>query len=481
MSRLKKIAIVGRPNVGKSALFNAICKKRISIVDEREGITRDRLYQRTDLFGYPFEIIDTGGIEVQSKAEFSREIKRQAEIAIEEADSIIMVVDGSVGPQELDLEIAKILHQQKSKPLTLAVNKVDDLNQLSFLHRFGSLGISTMVAVSAVQSFQIAELIDAALRPFDRAALITESTDALPKIAILGRPNVGKSFLLNSMLGEERSIVSPIAGTTRDAIDTLVRFGEKEYLLIDTAGIRRKHKEKESVEKFASIRAEQALKRCDIALLIMDATSGMTTEEKKIANMIAEADKGCILLFNKWDLNQGFRMEHCLRGIEQEVPFLSHCPRLFISAKTRRNLDKIFPLVKQVEEAYDRRITTHTLNKCLISAMQKYHPPMIKGKRLRIYYLAQIDVRPPKFVLFVNSHTLMDESYKKYLINQIRETFDFSGVPIILQLRSKAKHKERRRPGAADTRFPHSRRPLDRDLPILNNDDDAEVEEEEFS
>ncbi|MDB6081649.1 MAG: GTPase Der [Chlamydiia bacterium] len=469
MSRIKKIAIVGRPNVGKSALFNAICKKRISIVDEQEGITRDRLYQRTEFFSYPFEIIDTGGIEVHSKADFSQEIKRQAEIAIEEADSIIMVVDARVGPQDLDKEVATILHR-KDKPVCLAVNKIDNRSEMSLIHQFAGLGIPHMVAVSAAQGFQIAELLDIALSSFDKS-IIPEDATTGTKIAILGRPNVGKSLLLNTLLGEDRSIVSPIAGTTRDAIDTTVTFGGKEYILIDTAGIRRKHKEKEVVEKFAAIRSASALERADIALLVMDASSGMTTEEKKIARMIEQESKGCILLFNKWDLTKGFRMEHCLKGIEQEVPFLKHCPKLFISAKTNRNVDKIFPTVAQVEEASNHRISTGTLNKCLIAAMQKCHPTMLKGKRLRIYYLAQVDIKPPRFVLFVNNPNLMEEAYKKYLINQLRDSFNFSGVPLILELRGKEQHKNRRppqRPKGA---------PFDRDIPHFKHE---EINEEEY-
>lgn len=471
MSHLKKIAIVGRPNVGKSALFNALCKKRIAIVDEQEGITRDRLYSRSEFFGYPFEIIDTGGIDVRSKADFIKEIRQQAEIAIVEADSIIMVVDAKTGMQELDQEVARILHS-KDKPLCLAINKVDNANDMRYVQQFAKLGITKMVPVSASHSFQMAELLEAALEPFDKTELFNDDP-SLTKIAIVGRPNVGKSLLLNTLLGEERSIVSPIAGTTRDAIDTKIRFGDKEYLIIDTAGIRRKQKEKEVVEKFASIRSEEALARADIALLVMDSMQGMTSEEKKIAHLIEKSEKGCLLLFNKWDLTQGqgFRMEHSIRAIDEEVPFFKFCPKIFISAKTKRNVDKIFPAIDSIESALQTRISTGTLNKSLIQAMQKYHPPVIGGKRLRIYYMAQVDIKPPRFVLFVNSPLLCEHNYKKYLINHLRDSFNFSGVPLLLELRGK--EKKRRPPPPVN---PHAKpyATFDRDLPVIDSDEDGD-------
>lgn len=475
MPRLKKIAIVGRPNVGKSALFNAICKKRISIVDEQEGITRDRLYSRTDFFGYPFEIIDTGGIEVHSNADFIKEIKQQAEIAIEEADSIIMVVDAKVGVQPLDVEVAKILHS-KDKPICLAINKIDNPNDLIFTHQFSQLGIPKMTPVSASHGFQIAELLESALVSFDKNERPEEKQE-LTKIAIVGRPNVGKSLLLNALLGEERSIVSPIAGTTRDAIDTTIAFNGKEYLLIDTAGIRRKQKEKEVVEKFAAIRSEQALERADIIILVMDAMQGMTSEEKRIASLIEKEEKGCLLLFNKWDLVKGFRMEHCLKSIEEEVPFFSHCPKIFMSAKTGRNLDKIFPAIEKIQHSMTNRIPTPALNKCLVQAMQKYHPAVIKGKRLRIYYMAQVDISPPRFLLFVNIPSLMEANYKKYLVSQLRKSFDFEGVPLMLELRGKEKTRKPSPPPI----HPHTRKPFDRDLPVIDepDDDDGYDHEEE--
>lgn len=440
MQKLPKLAIVGRPNVGKSALFNRIVKKRIAIVDEAEGITRDRLYSTTELFGLPFEVIDTGGINSKSKADFNEEIKRQAEIAIEEADTLVMVVDSRVGITQLDKEVASILLRTK-KPVCLAVNKVDDLDQEHLIHEFYPLGIKKMIAVSAIQGWHIAELLETALEKFRNQEAAHEEEPTI-KICIVGRPNVGKSSLVNYLLEEERCIVSPIAGTTRDSIDIPFELNGQKFTLIDTAGVRRKKSEHEVVDKFAAIRTERAIERADICLLMLDSMQGMTTQEKKIANDIEAAGKGCILLFNKWDLNQGFRMEHCLQGVENEVPFLKHCPKLFISAKTGRNVEKIFDLVKSVDEDSKKRITTHQLNKFVAAALQRNHPPMEQGKRLRIYYMAQVGVQPPVFILFVNNPFLMVESYKKYLYNQFREAYGFLGVPIIFHLKGKEPHKK---------------------------------------
>lgn len=436
-----KIAIVGRPNVGKSALFNAICKKKIAIVDEAEGVTRDRLYAKTDFFGFGFELIDTGGIDNPKKGLFLEEIRRQAEIAIEEADSLIMVVDGTQGLQDIDQEIATILHRS-SKPLCLAVNKIDSRTEEARIYNFQALGIEKMVGVSSLHGYHIAELLETALSPFDRSLKPEEET-ASTKVAILGRPNVGKSTLLNALLGHERSIVSPIAGTTRDSIDSKVLLDDHLYTFIDTAGIRKRHKEREVVEKYAHIRTEAAIERSEICLLVIDVLQGITTEEKKIATDIEKANKGCILLCNKWDAAKGFRMEHALKSLEEDLPFLKHCPRLCISAKSGRNVDKIPEEIQKVKTSMNQRITTGALNKALLASVQHYHPPVIGGKRLRIYYMAQVGTNPPHFVLFVNNPTLMDATYKKYLVNALRTNFGFVGVPLIFQLKPKAPMKER--------------------------------------
>lgn len=446
MSKKLKVAIVGRPNVGKSALFNRISRKKIAIVDEAEGITRDRLYTDADCFGIPFQLIDTGGIDAHSKATFNEHIKQQAEIAIEEADSLIMVVDAHVGMTTLDKEIADILHRAK-KPLCLAVNKVDNLDQQDLVYRFQSLGIKHMVPVSAAQGWHIAELMETALEGFSKPDEAETAEDATIQLAIVGRPNVGKSSLVNYLIDAERCIVSPVPGTTRDSVDVPFEYHGDRYNLIDTAGIRRKKAEHEVVDKFAAIRTERAIERADICLLMLDAAQGITREEKKIANMIEEKGKGCVLLFNKWDLVKGFRMEHCMKGIEEEVPFLKHCPKIFMSAKTGRNVETIFDAVKQVYADSKKRITTHQLNKFIGLCLQKNHPPMLQGKRLRIYYMAQVDIQPPKFVLFVNFPNLMVESYRKYIYNQFREAYSFAGLPLQIFLKGKnrknlAAHKD---------------------------------------
>jgi GTPase len=430
-----KLALIGRPNVGKSALFNRICKKKIAIVDEAEGITRDRLYAEAEFFGQPFQIIDTGGIDLQSQLPFQEEVRRQTEIAIVEADTLVMVVDARIGITALDEQVAKMLLRVK-KPVCVAVNKVDDFDQQDLLHQFYALGIHRMVAVSAAQGFQIAELLETA---FEGLAFPSEQEEkeSSIKVAIVGRPNVGKSTLVNHLMQEERCVVSPIAGTTRDSIDVQFEAEGTVYTLIDTAGIRRKHSEHEVVDKFAAIRTERAIDRCDICVLMVEAQSGLTAQEKGIARHIEDSGKGCLLLFNKWDLIKGFRMEHCLKTIREQVPFLSHCPALFVSAKTGRNLKDLFSLLKEVHTQQTRRVTTGQLNKFIERTLQKYHPPMLQGKRLRIYYMAQVDVHPPKFVLFVNNPELMSETYKKYIINQFREEYGFTGVPLLFVLKGR--------------------------------------------
>lgn len=431
-----KLAIVGRPNVGKSALFNRICKKRIAIVDEAEGVTRDRLCAPAEVFGFPFEVIDTGGIDPGSHDAFQEEVRRQAEVAIKEADTLVMVVDGQVGITDLDERLARLLLKTE-KPLLLAVNKLDEPHQTGRLHHFHGLGIAKMVAVSAAQGLRIAELLESAWEGFVPPEMDAESPPSPTRIAIIGRPNVGKSTFVNALLQEERCVVSPIAGTTRDSIDTPFTFRGRNYLLVDTAGVRRKKKEREVVEKYASMRTQGAIETSDVCVLMLDAEEGLTAQEKKIAVQIEQAGKGCVIVLNKWDLVHGFRMEHLKKALQQESHFLSHCPMLFISAKEGRNLDKVMHAVDEVHLALQTRITTHQLNKFVERAIQLNHPPMINGKRLRIYYLTQVSVNPPRFVLFVNKPALMHESYKKYLINCFRQAFPFAGAPLFIHLRGK--------------------------------------------
>ncbi|HEV3269970.1 MAG TPA: ribosome biogenesis GTPase Der [Candidatus Rhabdochlamydia sp.] len=434
-----QLALVGRPNVGKSALFNAICKKRIAIVDEAEGITRDRLYAEADFFGQSFEVIDTGGIHSDQRIAFQEEIRRQAEIAIEEADVLIMVVDFTVGVTVLDEYVAKLLLRTK-KRVVLAVNKVDDFSKTQAIYEFHSLGIKDIVAVSATQKFQIAELLEVAFLGINFPDQVIKETKGIGT-AIIGRPNVGKSTIVNYLLKEARCVVSPIAGTTRDSIDVEIQLENQLFTLIDTAGIRKKKSEKEVVDKFAALRTERAMDRADVCVLVIDAEKGISTQEKRIANEIAALGKGCVLVFNKWDLVKGFRMEHCQKSFAIDVPFLTHCPLLFTSAETGRNIEKIFHTVAKVHEQQLRRVTTGQLNKFIEQVVQKYHPPMIDGKRLRIYYMAQIGVQPPRFVLFVNKPELMLDSYKKYLINQFRLQYGFLGSPIEFILRGRKERK----------------------------------------
>jgi GTPase len=444
MTKKIKLALVGRPNVGKSALFNRICGKRIAIVDEAVGITRDRLYTDADFFGRPFEIIDTGGLDSISKIPFYQEVKIQTETAIEEADVLVMVVDAQVGVTALDEIVAKTLLKTKKK-IVLAVNKIDDFLHLDLLYPFYSLGISSIVAVSAVQGFQIAELLEASFKDMEWPTE-EEENDGSIKVAIIGRPNVGKSTLVNHLLQESRCVVSPIAGTTRDSIDTVIEKNDQSFTLIDTAGIRRKKSEHETVDKFAAVRTTRAISRADICVLLMDSAQGITTQEKRIADQIEEEGKSCILLFNKWDLVEGFRMEHCLQGVRAEASFLSHCPTLFVSALNGRNLEDLFSLIMKVYTLTKQRITTGQLNKFIEAVFQKYHPPMIQGKRLRVYYMTQVQDSPPRFVMFVNFPDLMLESYKKYMINQFREHYDFTGVPLFFDLKGKNQRPEESKP-----------------------------------
>lgn len=439
MKKKIKLALVGRPNVGKSALFNRICNRRIAIVDEAVGITRDRLYADADFFGKPFEVIDTGGIDSLSDIPFYDEVRMQTEIAIEEADVLVMVVDGQIGVTTLDEAVADALLKTK-KRVVLAVNKIDDYLQMDNMHGFYSLGIKDIVAVSAVQGFQMAELLETCFEEINWPEAEIEE-DKRIKVAIVGRPNVGKSTLVNYLLDENRCVVSPIAGTTRDSIDTHLEKDGQVFTLIDTAGIRRKRAEHEVVDKFAAVRTQRAIDRADICIFVMDANQGITAQEKKIAEQIEEAGKGCILLFNKWDLVKGFRMEHCLKGIQQDALFISYCPTLFVSAMTGRNLDDLFTLILKVKNEMEQRISTGQLNKFVEQVFQKYHPPMIQGKRLRVYYMTQVQIAPPRFVMFVNAPELMLETYKKYMINQFREQYGFTGVPIVFELRGKGQRQ----------------------------------------
>lgn len=444
MKKVPLVAIVGRPNVGKSALFNTICRKRVAIVDEAEGITRDRLYYDSELFGRPFRLVDTGGIDARSKAPFNELVKKQAEMAIEEADSLIMVVDVRSGVTSLDRELAALLLKTE-KPVVLAVNKIDSQLQEAEIYPFLQLGFKKVIGVSALHQYQIAELCEEALAPFPKDEDAPAEEEGPLKIAILGRPNVGKSSLINHLLAEERCIVSPIAGTTRDSIDTDLMIGDRIYTLIDTAGIRRKGGEKEVVDKFAAIRTERALTRCDICLLILSADEGITDQDKQIAQSIEESGKGCILLLNKWDLIKGVQMEPVYRDLNEALPFFQHMPKLCISATTGRNCEaeKIAELIDTVYENLTFRISTGELNRLIAQALETHPPSMMQGgKRLHIYYATQAGTQPPEIVLFVNNKTLLQLSYLRYLQNEIRKVHPFTGCPLKLTVKQKKKREK---------------------------------------
>jgi len=435
VNTLPKLAIIGRPNVGKSALFNRIAKKRIAIVDEAEGVTRDRLYAESDAFGFPFIVIDTGGIDPKSPDQFGEHIRRQAEIAIAEADRIVMVVDALVGITALDRWLVKQLHKH-GRSFIVAVNKIDSYSQERLIPEFYSLGVEKVMGVSALHGHQIADLLESVWEDFEPPKEVPLEEKRF-KISIIGRPNVGKSTLINALLQEERCVVSEIPGTTRDHVKIPFEVKGNKYELIDTAGIRRKKSEKECVDKFAYIRTQDAIAESDLCILVLDAQEGVTAFEKRIATMIEEAGCSCILLLNKWDLVGNVRMEHAIKAAILENPFLAHCPMLCISAKAGRNLKKIFPTVEAVAHVRQQRVTTGQLNKFLERAVQLNHPPFINGKRLRIYYLTQVGVAPPTFVLFVNHPSLMGASYERYLINQLRKNIGFPGTPIRFFLRGK--------------------------------------------
>lgn len=446
MSKHFKIALVGRPNVGKSALFNRIIGKRLAIVEDEEGVTRDRLYAHTECFGRIYEVIDTGGVTTDPKIPFYEEIKEQTLLAIEEADALVMVVDGSIGLTTYDEEVAKLLHRTK-KPVCVAVNKIDHHDFEPRLAPFYSLGFSSVIGVSAQQGYHIVELIEMAAKDLPHEDDEDFDHEQSIKVAIIGRPNVGKSTLLNNVLDERRSMVSNIPGTTRDSIDAVYQEGDSSFLLIDTAGIRRKKGEKEVVEKFAALRTEKAIHRADVCLIVFDAQVGLTIEERKILAYIEELGKGCILLANKWDLVKDVRMEHCALSLRKEAPFTQQIPLLFISAESGRNVEKIFQEVKQVYQKLHTRVTTGELNRFVEKAIQRYHPPMIQGKRLRIYYLTQKSVAPIEFILFVNKTELMTATYQKYLLKSLREAFGFKGCPIRFKLQGK-KAQQARKTGA---------------------------------
>ncbi|MBD5834419.1 ribosome biogenesis GTPase Der [Lactobacillus delbrueckii] len=422
------VAIVGRPNVGKSTLFNRIINERVAIVEDRPGVTRDRNYARASWMGHQFSIIDTGGITWEDST-IDEEIRAQAEIAIEEADVIVMLADASQGVTSLDERIAHLLYRA-DKPVLLAVNKADNPEQRTDIYDFYSLGLGDPIPVSGSHGTGIGDLLDEVVKNFPADAEKTE--EGVISFSVIGRPNVGKSSIVNRLLGEERVIVANEEGTTRDAIDTpFVKYGTK-FRVVDTAGIRRRGKVYEKTEKYSVMRAMSAMERSDVAILVLDASTGIREQDKHVAGYAHEAGLGMIIAVNKWDLpkkdsSSGKDFEAVIR---EEFSYLDYAPIVFVSAKTGKNIDQLPKMVKEVYENKNQRIQSSVLNDLLLEASRLVPAPMVKGKRLRVYYMTQVKTNPPTFVVFCNDPELMHFSYQRFLINQLRENFDFTGTPI---------------------------------------------------
>ncbi|MGI6118831.1 MAG: ribosome biogenesis GTPase Der [Bilifractor sp.] len=432
------VAIVGRPNVGKSTLFNALAGERISIVKDTPGVTRDRIYAEVDWLDRTFTLIDTGGIEPESRDVILRRMREQAEIAIETSDVIIFMVDAKTGLVDTDAEVASIL-RKSHKPVVLAVNKVDQYKKQQMdIYEFYNLGIGEPYPISSEGKQGIGELLDAVISYFPERSP-EEDKDETPRIAIVGKPNVGKSSIVNKLLGEDRVIVSDIAGTTRDAIDTTIRRNGMDYILIDTAGLRRKSKVKEDIERYSIIRTVSAVERSDVAVVVIDAAEGVTEQDAKIAGIAHDRGKGLIIAVNKWDAVD--KTDKSTREFEKRIrailSFAPYAEILFISALTGQRLPKLFDAIDEVLKSQSMRIPTGVLNELLTEAVTMQQPPSDKGKRLRIYYMTQVAVKPPTFVLFVNDKQLMHFSYLRYLENQIRDSFGFSGTMLRMLVRER--------------------------------------------
>ena len=456
------LAIVGRPNVGKSTLFNRIAGRRIAIVHEEPGVTRDRVSTTATWRDKRFEVMDTGGIafldDEKTRNALAAAARRQADIAIEAAAVIVMVVDVTEGVVPLDLEIARKL-RSSGKPIFLAVNKADNDRRARGAAEFAELGFHQLFSIAAAHGTGVAELLDAATKEFPTGGARDSARPT--RIAIVGRPNVGKSSLINAILQSERTIVSDIPGTTRDSVDVPFTLNEKPYLLVDTAGLRHRRKIKTSVDQFGLMRAERSIRECDIAVLVLDAGAGVTKQDKKIAGQIAEAGRGCVVLVNKWDLaaeeeqrtkseergrkqhkpaRKTFREEYAA-ALQRELFFLDWAPVLFASARTGENLDKLFDHIAAVERELMRRVETPQLNKLLARALDSYPPPFVGGKRFKIYYALQRASQPPTFRLFVNHAGCLTPHYQRFLIDKIRAAWGFRGCPIVLECRQRERRK----------------------------------------
>lgn len=433
------VAIVGRPNVGKSTLFNVIAGDTISIVKDTPGVTRDRIYADCTWLNMDFTLIDTGGIEPDSKDIILSQMREQAQIAIDTADVIIFIVDVRQGLVDADSKVADML-RKSAKPVVLAVNKVDSFQKFgNDIYEFYNLGIGDPIAVSAASRLGIGDLLDEVARHFSVASLDEEEDDR-PRVAIVGKPNVGKSSIINKLLGENRVIVSDIAGTTRDAVDTEVVYNGTEYVFIDTAGLRRKSRIKEDLERYSIIRTVSAVERADVVILVIDAVEGVTEQDAKIAGIAHDRGKGMIVAINKWDAieKNDKTIYEFSRKVRDTLSFMQYAELVFISAVTGQRLNKMFELIDLVRESQTMRIATGVLNEIMTEAVALQQPPSDKGKRLKLYYITQVAVKPPTFVVFVNDKALMHFSYVRYLENRIRESFGFRGTALKFIVRERA-------------------------------------------
>ncbi len=433
----KIIAIVGRPNVGKSTLVNRIAGKRLSIVDDKPNITRDRIYIDAQWQNKNFILIDTGGIVEGNDDEFVKNINSQVNLAVEEADTILFIVDAKSGLNPYDYDIANKLRQTK-KEILLVVNKVDSNSQNDLASEFWALGFDNMYPLSALHGdCGVGDLLDVITKDIKTEEKTEQEENKPLKIAIVGKPNAGKSSILNNLLKKERAIVSDVSGTTRDSIDEEIIYDDKIFRLVDTAGIRKKSKVDYGVEMFAVDRAIRAIRECDVALLVIDAKEGLSDQDKKIASICEEAGCGLILAFNKWDLIKNVQTHKFEENIEKEAPFLNYAQKIFISAKTGQRLEQIFKMAIEVQKEREKRISTGLLNKVINEAFDLNPPTSIKGKLLKIYYSTQAKINPPTFVIFINNKDLIQEHYKRYINKKLRENFGFKGVPIVVSYRQK--------------------------------------------
>lgn len=436
------VAVVGRPNVGKSTFFNKIVGRRVSIVEDTPGVTRDRIYAEAEWNGISFALIDTGGIEPDSEDVILSQMREQAQVAMDMADVILFMVDGKDGLTHADREVGNML-RRTGKKVILLVNKVDNPRNLpEDFYDFYELGIGEPVPVSAANMLNLGDVLDEITGSFPEGAGTEEEEEI--KVAVIGKPNVGKSSLINALLGEKRVIVSPVAGTTRDSIDTPFSWGGDRYMLIDTAGIRRKSKVNEDIERYSVIRAVAAIERCDVCLLMIDAQEGVTEQDKKIAGVAHEAGKGIIVVVNKWDLvkKETNTMRDFKREIESQLQFMSYAPSVFISVKEKQRVFDVIQMTKYVAEKRALRVPTGQLNSLVTDATMMKQPPSDKGRRLKIYYVAQVGIKPPLFSFQINKRELMHFSYARYLENKIREGFGFEGTSIKFVFREKGEKEQ---------------------------------------